>query len=757
MAENNETQRDPWLDLAIDAYNTSTTYVDQNYRQQWENNLLHFKGKHHNGSKYYTPSYKYRSKFFRPKTRAMVRQNEAAAAAAFFTNSDVLSVEPFDKTDKEQAASAELREGILNHHLQNTIPWYLTLVGGMQDAQVQGVVCSKQYWEYSKRKEVMTDRQTGEDVEVEIVEKNQPAVKLWPVEMLRFDPAANWIDPVNTSPYLIGIEPMYIHEVKEKIESGEFGPVTDEQFASAIVSDYDSTRSTREGRQDSQEQRHSGKLSDFDKVYVYEVIIRRKGQEIHYYTLGTVVRLTKPRPLREVYFHGKRPFVIGCVIVETHNPMPPAPVELTAPIQKETNEIVNSRIDNVKLALNKRYIVKRGQQVDLQSLIRNAAGSITLANNPDQDVREMEFNDVTGSSYAEQDRLNLDMDELIGTFSNSSVQANRKMNETVGGMAMLRSAAGGMTQYLINVFSETWVEKVLRQLDMLVQYYEDNIDLIMLVAREGNIINRYKVEITPKLMRHPAKVVVNVTNSATDPMIRLEQFLNAVEKYNGIASTATPDMDLTEIRKEIFGKLGYKNGARFFMDEDDGQSGMIKQLQAQLQMMTKAIEDQAAKADAEMRGKAAIAQLQEQNKAAIAQLQEQNKLAIAQIQEQGRQTTEREKMIHESNLTTRKLIAEREKAKLQSDTTLITAKMSDNTNQLKLGSMPGKESPELKQINELKNLIAKVQNDETGEKNEVKQTIEEMRKARESNIKTISSYLKKKNNPELNKVLEELQ
>ena len=38
--------------------------------------------------------------------------------------------------------------------------------------------------------------------------------------------------------------------------------------------------------------------------------------------------------------------------------------------------------------------------------------------------------------YQEQDRLNVDYDELTGSFSQGSVMTNRKLGETVGGMGI---------------------------------------------------------------------------------------------------------------------------------------------------------------------------------------------------------------------------------------------------------------------------------------------------------------------------------
>ena len=86
----------------------------------------------------------------------------------------------------------------------------------------------------------------------------------------------------------------------------------------------------------------------------------------------------------------------------------------------------------VKFAMNKRYFVKRGKRVDLRSLVRNIPSSVTLMDDPEKDVQVQETQDVTSSAYAEQDRLNLDFDDVAGVFSGSSAQSKRNLNETVG-------------------------------------------------------------------------------------------------------------------------------------------------------------------------------------------------------------------------------------------------------------------------------------------------------------------------------------
>src|SRR3990167_11289610 len=72
----------PWLKLAQDAFSRSTNYFDNNYKQRWEDDLRMFQSKHPRDSKYISDNYKYRSRIFRPKSRSVIRKNEAKIGRA---------------------------------------------------------------------------------------------------------------------------------------------------------------------------------------------------------------------------------------------------------------------------------------------------------------------------------------------------------------------------------------------------------------------------------------------------------------------------------------------------------------------------------------------------------------------------------------------------------------------------------------------------------------------------------------------------
>lgn len=562
------------LQLARDAYSGSTSYFDANVRGDVERNLRQFHSRHAPDSKYASESYKGRAKFYRPKTRSMVRSAEATAAEAFFSTADVVSIEPEQDTDDGQQASAEIMFELLQYRLtqpgKNSIPWYQILLGAYQDAQVQGVVISHQGWETNPKRGI-----------------DRPEVTLIPRENFRFDPAANWTDPINTSPYLIWLIPMRVRDIKAKMKAGKWLKLEDSQIQSASKK-WDATRMLREGnRTDSTTDATT--INEFSIVWVHmNVLIDEDTEEdVFYYTLGTEFMLSAPKPLTEQYAHGNRPFVLGKVVIETHRTDPNSKVALARDTQAEINEIANQRIDNVKFAMNKRYFVKRNRQVDIRSLTRNVPSSVTLLTDIETDVKVVDTPDVTSSSYQEQDRLNMDFDEISGNMSQSSVQANRRLNETVGGMEILAGDANKVQAYDLKTFIETWVCPVLGQLMLLEQHYETDAFILALAGAKSPMFQQMgETTSMDVLLANQLTLRVNVGMTATSPTQKINNLLTGV---NGV-KTALSDgileqygVDATEVIKEIFGALGHKDGGRFFKfagEQDPRMSALQKQIDA---------------------------------------------------------------------------------------------------------------------------------------------------------------------------------
>lgn len=565
------------LSKARECYEASTSFVDTNYRKKWEYSLRAFQNEHAPGSKYLSDEYKGRSKLFRPKTRQFIRKGEAAT---FMTigNLDDLSIGPWDPDNAYAVASAEAMKALMRYRLTNSIPWPLIVSGAYQDASTLGAVCSYNYWEYETK--------TGR------VLKDRPCIDLRPLENIRFDPSAKWYDQVGSSPYWIDIIPMYVYDVKRMMNEGDpktgqkWKKYEDKDFVYSYPDMIDSTRQIRQGKSMQDPHVEKRAIADHDIVWVLKFFLRDNGDEWCYYTLGTHALLSDPKRIDEVYFHGQRPYTFGFCVLETHKALPDGPTWMSRDLQREMNDNVNSRMDNVKLVLNKRYVVGRGRQVDVASLLRNVPGGVTMATDPKSDVLPLEWNDVTQSAYLEQDKLGQDFDDLVGNFTPNTRLANAGMNETLGGSKLAMQGASAMTEYQIQTLVKTWVEPTLRQLMLLEQYYETDQKILALAGRQMARAFPQFGSLSDDMIMQELVLSVNFGMGATNPEQRLQKFLLAVQAANQIVQTAPPGANVGEMIKEVFRNAGYRDGERFFPSGTDPRLAkafqMIQQLQTQL-------------------------------------------------------------------------------------------------------------------------------------------------------------------------------
>lgn len=578
-------QRPNWLQRARDAFRFSTTYIDSNYRKSWEDSIRAFNSQHSSDSKYNSELFRKRSNLYRPKTRAVIRKNEAAAAAAYFSNLELISVAPLNEALKEERASAEVMEQLLHYRLTKSIPWFLLMMGAIQDSQVQGASIAHIYWRFTERHDEDGDLMSREDT---------PVIDLIPIENMRIDPSAHWLDPINTSPYVIHLIPMYWCDVKDRMRFPDPKGRRWREYPASVAfgrsdgSSDDSTRQARLGiQQDPSQQKRD--ISDYDIVWVHRHVHRWNGSDWEFYTLASERLLTEPRPLSENVWHGQRPYVMGRAIIETHKPIPSSLPTLTRGLQEEANEIANQRSDNVKFVLNKAYLVKRGKNVDLSSLVRNVPGRITLVDDPEKDVQEMNWPDVTQSAYLEQDRLDGDFNDIAGNFSPMQVNTARTPRESTHTMKMLQAPSNLLTEYMLKTHTETFAQPVLRQVMLLEQHYETDSVILALAGQKAKIMQRYGInEVTDEMLDRELTLNVNVGMGATDPVMKLQRFVYAVMSFANIAKTPPPGMDLKEIAKEMFGLSGYQDGSRFMIEGQDPQvvklmqqnQALMKQLQA---------------------------------------------------------------------------------------------------------------------------------------------------------------------------------
>ena len=605
---------DDWLQRGRSTWVSSTDWFDSSIRAQIRRNLANFRSVHPEGSKYRSDAWKARSRTFRPKSRANVRRGEASIAVALFATSDLISITSYDQSNQQKLLFAKIKQKLLQYRLESRdMAWFLTVIGAKQDADVTGVCISHQYWKwnaitkssYGIYKSEYANGRVEYDLQEEQTQhitENRPACDLIPIENFRFDASADWRDPIRDSPFVTYACPTYVGEAKEMVKSGyadaliAAGLNIDNSMWWALASDdYDSLRQMREGnRIDKYAEKKDA--PDAETLWIRKHISRVDGEDWYWETIGDIVMFKSPRPLLEVYPHlkrGDRPFTMGFSVVETHKVYPSGTVQLGEQIQDEINDVANLQLDTVKMSTFGRWLVRRNSMTDVSTLKQGIPQSVIGVDDVNADVKELKQADVPRGGFTELDRLQTDLDDVLGNFSPASAQANKQLNETIGGLNLLSSDASQIKEMEARTFVETWAEPTLQQIYDMECTYESDEDVINDVCATVDVPQQLLMQ----ALKQRSRVRINVGFNATSPEKRIGRLTMALHTLFQLFPNSIQSANQQEIRKEIFGAVGFDDGERFFPSAEnvDPEVQALRQQVAELtqQLSGKTIEAQA--------------------------------------------------------------------------------------------------------------------------------------------------------------------
>lgn len=660
------------LQIAQQCFTGSEDYFNATQRNRIMDAMARFRSQHPKGSKYWNDAFARRSKLFRPKTRAVIRKREASTVAALFSSNDVVNISATDSSDSNAARDARMQDALLNDRLTRDDRWYKLVVGSIQDADRQGIMIGCTEWEYTEGTRYF-DQDTGMGRVKHAVTApkiDRPNFRLVPVENLRMSPAASWVDPVNTSPYLIELRPMFVGQIREYAKNPrariKYRELTDaELMMGASTDDYDPIRTQREGGKLDRYARNNA-ITDYTVVWVHRNIVRIEGEDYVFDTIGTTVMLSDVVPLSAVDPRGYRPYVIGSAMLESHNPFPEGAVTLMGPLQDAIDVNANLRVDANQMATSGRMFVKRSAGIDLHALARFSPGAAVEVD--DLNSVRWDFSRAPPSSNVEENSLlNTELDNLIGNFDQGSA-SRHPLQDTVGGMAMLADGSSQLMEYDLHTAAKTFFEPMLRQVMDLLRLWETDRDIAATIGSKFAVSEREFW----KGLQTPTNLDVDVGYSATNPMKRLEKLTLGLKTMSEMFPYLMMMADQSEITSEIFSAIGYADASRFFpfMDQKAMEDPKYKTLIAQLNQMKM----MAFPHIAEAQGRQQQGQAQAQGAIQSASINAQNRLQIARENNQAKLELRQ----LELNLAKVELQLEQEKNDMQRDSLMMQREKLSN-------------------------------------------------------------------------------
>lgn len=162
-------------------------------------------------------------------------------------------------------------------------------------------------------------------------------------------------------------------------------------------------------------------------------------------------------------------------------------VEVLADLQEELNTTRNQRIDNISIIINKMFKKRRGADIDDADLVSRAGGVIEM-DDIHNDLKEMDFPDVTASAYKEEEVIKQDIQYISGVSEYTrGTTPGRK--ETATAVETIRESADVIFNYTISVIERTGLLALGDAIKKLNQQYMTDKKTIRLFDKA---INKYQ-------------------------------------------------------------------------------------------------------------------------------------------------------------------------------------------------------------------------------------------------------------------------
>jgi hypothetical protein len=249
--------------------------------------------------------------------------------------------------------------------------------------------------------------------------------------------------------------------------------------------------------------------------------------------------------------------------------------------QRLQSSIINSRIDELALSLNKPMIKRRGLSIPPGQL-KSRPGQVIEADNPKEDIVIGQVNNITQEAYIEVQASDTRVQKItggsdlaiLGTPSSGGNSANR----TATGVGAQVQATGSRTQYQVENNEDTAIEAILADWHTLNQRFLDPQQIVEAIGQQGQAIQIDPLTIMNARvkfsMRASAKMQARTGLLQTWPLIM--QSLTNPGFMQQLASMGKT-INWIEMQNMLMDATGYRNKEALFTDMSEEEKQAMNQ------------------------------------------------------------------------------------------------------------------------------------------------------------------------------------
>ena len=297
------------------------------------------------------------------------------------------------------------------------------------------------------------------------------------------------------------------------------------------------------------------------------------------YWIIIVNRSVKLRGIPNPYNHQMPPF---CKMKLFEDPEPSwfgvGIGEIGMPTQERINKIVNQRLDNVDLVLNRQGCYNaHDTEINTKKLSSSKPGQWHRVSDTVASLRWMDVPDVTSSSYKEEEIAKNDFREATGAVANLMPEVGSE-HRTAMGIQLLQGAAGMRFRPILRRLETDLIQALAMFFFSNLKQFMTQAEWVQITGKNGEV---KPIKITPEQIQ--AKVFFIPTGISET--INKETMVGQLLRFKEVTAN-DPTVNRQEINKRIAELMGFKDINKLLTPfKQQQQGGMTGDMQQQVQQM----------------------------------------------------------------------------------------------------------------------------------------------------------------------------
>ena len=235
------------------------------------------------------------------------------------------------------------------------------------------------------------------------------------------------------------------------------------------------------------------------------------------------------------------------------------------PTQDRLNKIVNQRLDNVDLVLNKQGFYNGADPlINVKKLQVAKPGHWHKVSDTVNSIRWMETPDVTASSYKEEELAKADYREATGA-SAPLMPTEKNQTETAAGINLLQGAAGIRFRPVLKKMETDLITEVSMMFLSHLQQFMTLPEWIKMTSNDGK---ESPVLIKPEMLQAKVQIIPTGISETLNKETQIGQLLRFKE-----VSVNDRTINQAELNRRIAELMGFKNISQIIIQQQPVQAG----------------------------------------------------------------------------------------------------------------------------------------------------------------------------------------